>query len=82
MDGDEPIAGPSGLRHESAESDPVSESEPESSSDSDEGSEYIESEDEQEQVQLQPAENEIEGDFECVLRSLLIETTPNAPPGF
>jgi len=66
---DEPIAGPSGLRRESAESDQGSESEPESSSGSDEGSEYNESEDEQGQIQLQPAENEIEGDFECV-RSL------------
>ena len=50
MDGDEPVAGPSGLRHESAQSDRGSEPEPEPSSGSDEGSEYIEGEDEQGQV--------------------------------
>jgi len=66
IDADAPIAGPSGLRRGSAGSDQGSESEPESSSDSDEGSEYNESEGEQERAQLQPAENEIEGDFECV----------------
>ena len=66
VDGDEPIAGPSKFPHEPAESDRGSESEPESSSDSDEESEYNVSEEEQEQVRLQPAENEIEGDFECV----------------
>ena len=55
MDGDKPITGPSGLRHESAQSDRDLGSEPESSSGSDE--------DDQEQVQLQPAENGIEGNF-------------------
>ena len=66
VDGDEPIAGPSRFPREPAESDRGSESEPEPSSDSDEESEYNVSEEEQEQVRLQPAENEIEGDFECV----------------
>jgi hypothetical protein len=47
------------------------ESEPESSSGTDEGFEYNESGDEQEQVQLQPVENEIEGDFECVYSRLI-----------
>lgn len=62
MDEDEPTAGPSGHRHESGESDPASESEEPSSSDEKSG--YDESEGEQGQIQLQPAENEIEGDFE------------------
>jgi hypothetical protein len=53
------------------------ESEPESSSGTDEGFEYNESGDEQEQVQLLPVENEIEGDFECVY-SLLIGSILNA----
>jgi hypothetical protein len=69
VDEDEPIAGPSSLRRESAESDRGSESEPESSSSSDEAFEYNESEEEEEEeeeIQLQPVENEIEGDFECV----------------
>lgn len=66
MDEDEPIAGPSGSRHEFAEADRASESEPGSSSDSDRGSESSGSEEEQEQIELQPAEDEIEGDFECV----------------
>lgn len=66
MDEDEPIAGPSGLRHESAESDGSSESEQGPSSGSGEESECDGSDGEQEQIQLQPAENEIEGDFECV----------------
>ena len=64
MDEDEPIAGPSGHQHESGESDQASESEEEEPSSSDEGSGYDESEGEQGQIQLQPAENEIEGDFE------------------
>lgn len=69
------------MRGESAEPDRGSESEPESSSGTDEGFEYNESGDEQEQVQLQPVENEIEGDFECVY-SLLIESILNAPLRF
>ena len=48
------------------QSDQGLESEPEYSSGSDEGCEYIEGEDEKEQVQLQPADNEIKGDFESV----------------
>ena len=81
VDADTAIAGPSGLRRESAGSDRGSESESESSSSSDEGSEYNGSEDEREHVQLQPAENEIEGDFECVC-SLSISSVPNAPSYF
>ena len=64
MDEDELIAGPSGLQHEATESGQVFEPDQESSSD--EGSEYDESGDEQGHVQFQPAENEIEGDFEYV----------------
>lgn len=75
MDEDEPIAGPSGLQREPAESDRGSGSEPESEPGSDGGSEYIEDEDVQEQVQLQPAENEIEGDFECVCSPLPVNGT-------
>ena len=63
-DGGEPIAGPSGLQRESVESSTGSESEAESSSSSDEGSEYNAPEGKQGQNRLQPAENEIEGDFE------------------
>jgi len=66
IEGSEPVAGPSGLQRESTESDQSSESEPESLSGSEEGSEYNEGEDEQGQTRLQPVENEIEGDFECV----------------
>ena len=47
-------------------SDRGSESEPECSSGLDEGFECVKGEGEQEQVLLQRAENEIEGDFECV----------------
>ena len=49
-----------------SQSDRGLESEPESSSGLDEGSECIEDEDEQEQVRLQPSENEVKGDFEWV----------------
>lgn len=66
MDEGQPIAGPSGSRYEFAEeSDRASESEQESSSSGDRSDDNG-SEDEQEQNRLQPAENEIEGDFECV----------------
>lgn len=64
MDEGKPVAGPSGSRREF--SDRVSESGQGPSSGSDIGSESIGSEGEQEQAQLQPAENEIEGDFESV----------------
>ena len=47
-------------------SDRGSESEPECSSGLGEGFECVKGEGEQEQVLLQRAENEIEGDFECV----------------
>lgn len=66
MDEDQPIAGPSGSRHEFAEPERAPESEQGFSPGSDEEPEDNESEGEQDQIQLQPAENEIEGDFECV----------------
>ena len=81
IDRHEPIAGSSGLRHDSPESDRSSESEPESLPGSDQESTYNGSEDEQEQVQLQPAENEIEGDFECV-PSFSIGLMLRVPYGF
>ena len=78
------MAGPSGLRHRSAGSDRVSESEPDSPSGSEEETENSESEDGQDKTQLQPAENEIEGDFEYVrsLRWLLMPPTLNRFPRF
>lgn len=48
-----------------------------SSSGSDEGFGYNGSGDEQEQIQLHPAENEIEGDFECVSFSPSVESIMN-----
>ena len=84
LDEDEPVAGPSGLRHSSLGSDRISESEQETPSGSEQESADSESEDEQEQIQLQPAENEIEGDFEyvCSLCWLLIVTMLNRLPPF
>ena len=54
------------------QSDRGLDSDPEPPSGLDEGSEYIDGEDEREQVRLQPAENEVEGDFECVCSLLIV----------